>query len=260
MDRLKGKTAFITGAARGLGFAMAKRFHEEGAEIIINDLRIEDAERAAEQVQGFAVAGDVSSSDAVTAMYREIVQRVDRLDILVNNAGISGAEGAPDNPPDQDSTSLQNDGLLAVSDDAFDRMIAVHLRGTFLCTRGAMPLMTKADAPSVINMRSIMGTYGKPGGVAYCAAKAGIMGFTRALAHETAARGIRVNALAPGFIDTDMTAPLATARPYLESQTPLGRFGQPDDIAWAAVYLASDEARFVTGQVLSPNGGWYMSQ
>ena len=142
MDRLKGKTAFITGAARGLGFAMAKRFHEEGAEIIINDLRIEDAERAAEQVQGFAVAGDVSSSDAVTAMYREIVQRVDRLDILVNNAGISGAEGALDNPPDQDSTSLQNDGLLAVSDDAFDRMIAVHLRGTFLCTRGAIPLMT----------------------------------------------------------------------------------------------------------------------
>ena len=120
--------------------------------------------------------------------------------------------------------------------------------------------MTKAAAPNVINMGSIMGTYGKPGGVAYCAAKAGIMGFTRALAHETAARGIRVNALAPGFIDTAMTAPLATARPYLESQTPLGRFGQPDDIAWAAVYLASEEARFVTGQVLSPNGGWYMSQ
>ena len=220
MDRLKGKTAFITGAARGLGFAMAQRFHEEGAEIILNDLRIEDAQRAAETVQGFAVACDVSDSTAVAAMYDEIGQRVDHLDILVNNAGISGAEGAPETPPEPESTSLQNDGLTAVSDEAFDRMIAVHLRGTFLCTRAAMPLMAKAQSPSVINMGSIMGTYGKPGGVAYCAAKAGIMGFTRALAHETAARGVRVNALAPGFIETDMTAPLATAVSYTHLTLP----------------------------------------
>ena len=120
--------------------------------------------------------------------------------------------------------------------------------------------MISQPTGSIINMASVMGTFGRPGAIHYSAAKSGIMGFTRALAHELASRKIRVNAIAPGWIETEMTAPLAMMRPVLEAQTPLGRFGEPDDIAWAAVYLASEEAKFVTGQVLSPNGGWYMSQ
>ena len=121
-------------------------------------------------------------------------------------------------------------------------------------------MMSAQGSGCIINMGSIMGTSGGLGAPAYCAAKAGILGLTRALAREVATRNIRVNAIAPGFIHTDMTASLGPLRRFFELQTPMGRFGEPDDIAWAAVYLASDEARFVTGQVLSPNGGWHMSQ
>ncbi len=120
--------------------------------------------------------------------------------------------------------------------------------------------MTERNSGTILNMGSIMATSGGVGAPAYCAAKAAILGFTRALAREVATRNIRVNAIAPGWIDTDMTVPLAPLKPLFAMQTPLGRFGDVDDIAWAAVYLASDEAKFVTGQVLSPNGGWHMSQ
>jgi len=121
-------------------------------------------------------------------------------------------------------------------------------------------MMIAQKSGTIVNMGSIMGTFGRPGNTAYSAAKAGILGFTRALAHELAAHSIRVNAIAPGWIHTDMTDPLKPMHPILEAQTPLGRLGDPDDIAWAAVYLASEEAKFITGQTLSPNGGWYMSQ
>jgi 3-oxoacyl-[acyl-carrier protein] reductase len=139
-------------------------------------------------------------------------------------------------------------------------MIAVHLDGTFFCCREGLKIMNPQLAGSIINLGSIMGTAGGGGLPDYCAAKAGILGLTRSLAREVASRGIRVNAIAPGWIETAMTEAVSTVRPLLEAQTPLGRFGEPDDIAWAAVYLASDEAKFVTGQVLSPNGGWHMSQ
>ena len=267
MDRLKGKVALITGAARGLGRQIAQRFKDEGARVIINDLVLENAEAAAQPMQGLAVAGDVSSSNDVEEMFRVIGDYTDRLDILVNNAGIAGM----DDPEFEERRRINaekmargevvhNDATMLMTDEAWDRMIGVHMRGTFLCTRGALKIMTRGEGGSIINMGSIMGTYGKPGGSAYSAAKAGIMGFSRALAHELASRKIRVNSIAPGFIDTDMTAPLAETRPLLEAQTPLATFGEPDDIAWVAVYLASDEAKFVTGQVISPNGGWYMSQ
>jgi 3-oxoacyl-[acyl-carrier protein] reductase len=139
-------------------------------------------------------------------------------------------------------------------------MLAVHMDGTFFCSREAARLMKPQGSGSIVNMGSIMGTFGRGAGVAYSAAKAGILGFTRALAHELAPEQVRVNAIAPGWIHSDMTDPLAPLHPYLEMQTPMGRMGQPDDIAWCALYLASDESAFVTGQTLSPNGGWYMSQ
>jgi 3-oxoacyl-[acyl-carrier protein] reductase len=149
---------------------------------------------------------------------------------------------------------------VGLSDEEWHRMIGVHLDGTFFCTREALKIMGPQMSGAIINLASIMGTMGGAGVSHYCAAKGGILGLTRSLARELVTRNIRVNAIAPGWIDTAMTAPLREARGLLEAQTPMGCFGEPDDVAWAAVYLASDEAKFVTGQVLSPNGGFYMSQ
>ena len=271
MARLNGKTALVTGAARGLGARIARRMAEEGARVIVNDLSLAAARATAEEIGGEAFACDVSDSAAVAAMFREVAGLTPDLDILVNNAGISGLEG--DNAAreriarqaealarGEEPEEALDGGITGVTDEQWHRMLAVHMDGTFFCCREAVLLMRARKQGSIINLGSIMGTFGRGGGVAYCAAKAGILGFTRALAHEVARHQIRVNALAPGWITTDMTDPLKPLKPMLEMQTPLGRFGEPDDIAWAAVYLASDEARFVTGQTLSPNGGWYMSQ
>ncbi len=268
MNRLKGKTALVTGAARGLGARIAERFAQEGAEVIVNDLSLAQARAGAERMGGRAVAADVADPASVAAMFEAVAEMTDRVDILVNNAGISGIEGDNDarerirlraealargETPDEEIG-----GIAELTDEQWQRMLNVHMSGTFYCCRSVMPLLP--DGGAIINMGSVMGTFGRGGGLAYCAAKAGILGFTRALAHELAPRNIRVNAIAPGWIHTDMTDPLAPLHPMLEMQTPMGRMGEPDDIAWCAVYLASNEAGFVTGQTLSPNGGWYMSQ
>jgi 3-oxoacyl-[acyl-carrier protein] reductase len=273
MPRLQGKVALITGAARGIGAAIARRFAEEGARIIINDLSIDAARATAKELGGHAVAADVSDSGSVAAMFEEVKRLVPRLDILVNNAGISGLEGR--NDADQiialrlkqaeeiargGPVETFLDGTVNTTDSGWRRMLGVHVDGTFFCSREALKIMNPQMAGSIINMASVMGTFGRPGSVPYSTAKAAILGFTRALAHEVAVRNIRVNSIAPGWIDTDMTAPLGKLRPRIAAQTPLRRLGEPDDIAWAAVYLASEEAKFMTGQVVSPNGGWYMSQ
>ncbi len=271
--RLEGKRALITGAGAGLGAQMARRFHQEGAEILVNDLDLESAERVAKEVSGAALAADVSDSAAVSAMFERVGGEFGRLDVLVNNAGIafSGSPELSESFNQRLSQQAQEgmsggpiethlDFTIELSDEDWRRMIGVHLDGTFFCSREALKLMSAQNSGCIINMGSIMGTAGGAGAAHYCAAKAGILGFTRSLAREVVSRGIRVNALAPGFIDTNMTASIDAARPMIEASTPMGRFGEPDDIAWAAVYLASDEAKFVTGQTLSPNGGYYMSQ
>ena len=268
MNRLAGKVALITGGARGLGEAMARKFHEEGAKVIINDLDLANAQRAAEPMQAHAIAADVSNSEQVKLMFEEVGDYAGKLDILVNNAGVSGMEDNPEGEAEmaarikaiEAGAVVHNDAIFNTTDAQWDRMIDVHMRGTFLCCREGLKQMISLPTASIINIASIMGTLGKPGGVSYSAAKSGILGFTRALAHEMSTRNIRVNAIAPGWIETDMTAPLHLMRPMLESQIPLGAFGKPDDIAWSAVYLASEEAKYLTGQVISPNGGWYMSQ
>ena len=265
MNRLEGKVALITGGARGLGEAMAKKFH---ARVIINDLDLTAAKKAAAPLQAHAIAADVSNSEQVKLMFEEVADYAGRLDILVNNAGISGMEDDPEAEAEMTARAaaieagevIHNDEIFNMTDAQWDRMIDVHMRGTFLCCREGLKQMIELPTASVINIASVMGTLGKPGNVSYSAAKSGIMGFTRALAHEMATRNIRVNAIAPGWIETDMTEPLKIMRPMLESQIPLGAFGKPDDIAWSAVYLASDESKYLTGQVISPNGGWYMSQ
>ena len=270
MDRLRDKTALITGAARGIGGKIAQRFSEEGAHVIINDINLEAAREMADQIGGSAIACDVSDSLAVDEMFEQVEQQFENLDILVNNAGISGLE----------DDSVAHDRLLAayaensnetkipileVTDEAWGKMLAVHLNGTFFCSRAALRIMINQKGRNVgrsniINMGSIMGTAGGAGAIAYCSAKAGILGLTRSLARELAPHKIRVNALAPGHIYTDMISSLEDMHPSLVAQTPMGHLGETDDIAWAAVYLASDEAKFVTGQTLSPNGGWHMSQ
>jgi 3-oxoacyl-[acyl-carrier protein] reductase len=274
MNRLADRIALVTGGARGLGAAIARRFHEEGARVIVNDLDRAAAEETGRALGGEGLAADVSDSAAVRRMFGEVARRHGRLDVLVNNAGISGLERDPERARALQDRMLAQaeeiarggpiethmDVTVEMTDEEWQTMLAVHLTGTFYCCREALKLMGPRRSGCIINMGSIMGTSGGGGSPHYCAAKAGILGLTRALAREVATRSIRVNAIAPGWIDTAMTAPLERVRALVAAQTPMGRFGEPDDIAWAAVYLASDEAKFVTGQVLSPNGGWYMSQ
>jgi 3-oxoacyl-[acyl-carrier protein] reductase len=270
--RLEGKVALITGAARGLGAAIARRFVENGARVIINDLNLDAARATAKALGGDAVAADVSSSTAVATLFESVRKITPRLDILVNNAGISGLEGRNDAQAriqamvERATAAASGEAVkgelstIDVSDQEWRQMQAIHVDGTFYCCREALKIMGPQNSGNIINMGSIMGTFGRGGSTPYCTAKAAILGFTRSLAHETVDYNIRVNAIAPGWIHTDMTSPMALLHPLLEAQTPMGRLGDPDDIAWAAVYLASDEAKFMTGQVISPNGGWYMSQ
>ncbi len=270
--RLSGKIALITGAARGLGAQIARRFAEAGAMVIVTDLSEAACREVADPLGGDAYALDVTDSAAVNEVFAKVAANHGRLDILVNNAGISGMENRPEevqrnfdigaaqmadtmagNPP-----SVHLDITERTTDDDWHRVLAVHLDGTFFCTRAAIPLM--GAGASIINLGSIMGTSGGAGVPAYCAAKAAIMGLTRAQAREFVTRQIRVNAIAPGWIETSMTDDLGPLKPMIAMQTPMGHLGDTDDIAWCAVYLASDEAKFMTGQVVSPNGGWTMNQ
>lgn len=272
MARLDGKIALITGAGAGLGAQIARRFRQEGASLIINDLRAEAAQKLANEVGGVAIAADVADSAAVASMFERVQADFGRLDVLVNNAGF-GFTGDPEQIRKVNEVPFKqmeevaaggpitthSDLTVNMSDEDWHRMIGVHLDGTFFCCREGLKIMNPQLSGAIINMGSIMGTAGGVGSN-YCAAKAGILGFTRSLAREVVSRGIRVNALAPGFIETELTAPFVEARQLLEAQTPMGRFGETDDIAWAAVYLASEESKFMTGQTLSPNGGYHMSQ
>ena len=278
MGRLEAKIALITGAGRGIGKAIAQRFHDEGARVIINDIDSATSEEVAGALNGTAIVADVADSSAVQRMFKEVRQRSERLDILVNNAGTGisrteeerqaiaavWAQQAQDRADGRPITA-HLDATVNLSDQDWHKMIAVHLYGTFYCTREALKIMNPQLSGCIINMSSTMGTSGGAAGTHcsaahYSAAKGGILSFTRDVARDVVTRNIRVNAIAPGFIETDMTASMGPMRSFTESQTPMGHYGTPDDIAWAAVYLVSDEARFITGQVLSPNGGYYMSQ
>ena len=274
MDRLKNKVALITGGAKGLGASIAHHFFNEGAKIILCDINLDEALKTAEKINGTAYYMDVSNSKNVQDVFIEIQSKFKQLDILVNNAGINGFEKRQDLLDERIKiNNLQSrefsetgkieshfDVTVNMTDKEWMNMISVHLNGTFFCTREALKIMNDMNKGSIINMGSVLGTTGGPSSPHYSAAKAAILGFTRSTARELASRNIRVNAIAPGYIDTDMTSSLGDVKKLVKSGTPMKRFGDEEDISWAAVYLASEEAKFVTGQTLSPNGGFVMSQ
>lgn len=276
MGRLDGKVALVTGGASGIGRAICQSFAKEGATIVCNDLTVEAAQKVLDECgqgkQGLAVKADVSKSRQVAAMFERIHKKFSALDIVVNNAGI-GLDNAQTRARfnkvlEKQQAELAKDGKVKTSleatqhltDEEWDRMIGIHLTGTFYCTREALKIMEKRGSGKIISIASICGMTGCAGAPHYSAAKAGIMGFTRAVAREAIVRNINVNAIAPGYIDTPMTQVITDAvRKAIALSTPAGRFGSPQDIANLAVYLASEESNFVVGQVMSPNGGYVIA-
>ena len=273
-NRLNGKIAVITWGAKGLGRSIAEKFYEEGCKIIICDVLSSEAQKVAKNLKGKSFELDVSDSKQVLDIFNDINNLYYKIDILVNNAGINGFENRPDIIEERNRINKAQireysenktidthfDVTVNMSDFDWFKMINTHLSGTFFCTREALKIMNKSNSGSIINMGSVLGTTGGPSSPHYSAAKGGILAYTRALARELASRNIRVNAIAPGYIDTDMTNSLGYVKDIVKSQTPMKKFGVVEDIAWAAVYLASDEAKFMTGQTISPNGGFVMSQ
>ena len=270
--KLADRIALVTGGGSGIGRAIALTFAEEGARVVVNDVRPAAAKETLEamgprQAQGRAIQADVSDSRQVRAMFAEIEREFGSLDVLVNNAGIAGTSAADrDKLRERAETRIMElvsgegirthlDVTQEMTDEAWHRMIAVHLNGTFFCTREALKLMSRRDQGAIINMSSVA-AWGIEAVPHYSAAKAGILGFTRAVAREVASRKIRVNAICPGYIDTPMTQPMSDLmRKATIARTPLGRYAEPREVAQTALFLASDDSSFFTGQWLSPNGG-----
>lgn len=245
---LEGKIAVVTGASRGIGKAIACKFASLGATVIINynhsAVKAEEVKSQIEAADGCVEVMQCNVSDYVACevFFKEIIKKFGRIDILVNNAGIT------------------KDGLMMkMSEEDFDQVIKVNLKGTFNCIRFVSRQMLKQRQGRIINMSSVVGVAGNAGQMNYAASKAGVIGMTKSAAKELASRGITVNAIAPGFIETDMTDVLSDAvREASVAQIPLGRFGKPEDIANAAAFLASEEAGYITGQVLHVDGGMVM--
>ena len=246
--QLAGKTALVTGASRGIGRSIALLLAERGADIAVNyagntaAAEAVKAEIAALGRRAVLIRADVADTAACEAMVAETVEKLGQIDILVNNAGIT------------------RDGLLMrMKEEDWDAVLATNLKSVFNCTKAAVKYMMKARSGRIVNISSVVGAMGNAGQANYAAAKAGIIGFTKATAKETAARGITVNAVAPGFIATDMTAVLPEkVVENLKANIPMGRLGAPEDIAKAVAFLVSDEAAYITGQTLHVNGGMLM--
>ncbi|MBM6938648.1 3-oxoacyl-[acyl-carrier-protein] reductase [Pseudoflavonifractor phocaeensis] len=242
---LTGKTALVTGGSRGIGRAICLELARLGANVAVNyagNAAAAEETVAACQAMGvdaFAIQASVADGEAVTAMFQAVLERFGHLDILVNNAGIT-----------KDNLALR------IKDADFDAVLDTNLKGAFLCMRAAYRPMMKQRYGRIINMSSIVALRGNAGQANYCASKAGLIGMSKAIAKELASRNVTVNLVAPGFIDTDMTAALPeAAKASMLQSIPMGRLGQPEDVAKAVAFFASDEAAYVTGQVLCVDGG-----
>lgn len=245
---LDGKCALVTGASRGIGRAIAVKLASEGAKVALNyagnAAAAEEVKKEIEAAGGQAITvqADVSEPASVEAMIQTVVDAFGQIDILVNNAGIT------------------RDGLLLrMKDEDFDAVINTNLKGIFYTTKLVSKLMMKKRFGRIVNMASVVGLTGNAGQTNYAAAKAGVIGFSKSAAKELAARGITVNMVAPGFIETDMTAVIPEkAKEAMMGGIPLGRAGKPEDVANAVLFLVSDQAAYITGQVLKVDGGMVM--
>jgi 3-oxoacyl-[acyl-carrier protein] reductase len=245
---LKGKTAVVTGASRGIGRAIAIKLAKLGANVVVNYRKSEDAvldvvkEIEALGVKALAVKADISSYSDVEIMMKKCIEKFGSIDILVNNAGIT------------------KDGLLMrMKEEDFDSVIDINLKGAFNCTKHVSAIMLRQRSGRVINISSVTGITGNAGQVNYSSAKAGIIGMTKSVAREFASRGVTCNAVAPGFIQTDMTNALPVkVKDTLMNTIPLKRLGTPEDVANVVAFLASEEASYITGQVINVDGGMVM--
>ena len=248
MMKFAGKTAVVTGGSRGLGRAVCLELAKGGANVVFcyagNEAAAKETTAACEALgaKALAVQCDVAKADEVKALMDAAVKEFGRIDILVNNAGIT------------------RDGLLMMmKEEDFDAVIAANLKGTFLCMKAVSRIMMKQRYGRIVNLSSVVGLRGNAGQVNYAASKAGVVGMTKSLAKELASRGVTINAVAPGFIATDMTAAMTdAAKEATLASIPLQRLGAPEDVAHAVAFLASDEAAYVTGQVLCVDGGMAM--
>jgi 3-oxoacyl-[acyl-carrier protein] reductase len=248
LQNLREQVAIVTGASRGIGRAIALELATQGAYIIVN---YASSSRAAEALveeittaggQALALQADVSQAEQVDALFNSVMEKCDRIDILVNNAGIT-----------------RDTLLLRMKPEDWQAVIDLNLTGVFLCTRAASKIMLKQRYGRIINITSVAGQMGNPGQANYSAAKAGVIGFTKTVAKELASRGITVNAVAPGFIATDMTSKLSNTEEILKF-IPLNRYGQPEEVAGMVRFLAADSAAaYITGQVFNVDGGMVMA-
>lgn len=248
MRKLEGKVAVVTGASRGIGRAIALKLAEEGAKVVVN---YSGSQAKAEEVvamiqenggEAIAVQASVSQTEEVTALMDAAVKTYGSLDILVNNAGIT-----------------RDNLIMRMKDDEWDDVLNTNLKGVFLCTKAVTRQMMKQRAGRIINISSIVGVAGNAGQANYVAAKAGVIGLTKTTAKELASRNILVNAIAPGFIETEMTEQLPEdIKQGMLTQIPLAKLGQPEDIAKAVAFLASEDANYMTGQTLHIDGGMVM--
>ncbi|MBL7211268.1 MAG: 3-oxoacyl-[acyl-carrier-protein] reductase [Desulfobacteraceae bacterium] len=249
MSDENSRVVVITGGSKGIGRAVALQFGGEGAKIII--VHYDPDESAAQEtlnvlaemdVEGESHRIDVSSFEAVEALFKETISRFGRIDVLVNNAGIT-----------------RDTLLLRMGEDAWDSVIRVNLKSVFNCTQAVIRSMVKQRGGRIVNISSVVGVIGNPGQSNYAASKAGIIGFSKSIAREVAGRGVTVNVVAPGFVETDMTAVLSEkVKEAFLQQIPLGRAGKPEDIAEAVYWLCSEGASYITGQIIHVNGGMYM--
>ncbi|UTI40513.1 3-oxoacyl-[acyl-carrier-protein] reductase [Niallia sp. RD1] len=246
--KLAGKVAVVTGASRGIGKSIALELAKQGADVVVNYAgSVDRANEVVKEIEGLgrkaiSIQCDVSNTDSVNAMMKEALEVFGNIDILVNNAGIT-----------------RDNLLMRMKDSEWDDVINTNLKGVFLCTKAVTRPMMKQRKGRIINITSIVGVTGNPGQANYVAAKAGVIGFTKTTAKELAQRNITVNAIAPGFITTDMTDKLTEeVKNSMLTQIPLGQFGRPEDIANAVVFLASDDSSYITGQTLHIDGGMYM--
>jgi 3-oxoacyl-[acyl-carrier protein] reductase len=239
-DRLKDKVAIITGAAKGIGFSTAQRFAREGAIVILADMNLESVKAAAGQIQNAeAYAMNVTDRASIQAAVDQVMQKHGRIDILINNAGIT-----------------QDARLVKMTEAQFDAVIDVNLKGVFNCTQLIVPHMLEAKSGAIINASSVVGIYGNFGQTNYSATKFGVIGFTKTWARELGPKGIRVNAICPGFIATEMVKAMPeNILQDIERRSWLGRLGTPEEIANVYLFLASNEASFINGVALEVSGG-----